>query len=320
MDRAILKAAAHWHAQLCSGEASDADRKEWSDWLHAHPDHRLAWQRVESLQKLLQQLPVEPSTKALIAGSQQDTDRRRRTLLKGMTGFAIGGGAVWLAHRQMPWPQRFADYRTQIGERREWQLADGSRLLLNTATAVDVNFDEAQRLVRLHAGELLIETGKDSRPFFVRTAQGTMQAWGTRFVVRAQDDATLLTVLEHRVEAIPMQAHDARVLQAGEQVSFNAHRFDETVAVPTATADAWTRGLLIVAGWRLDRFVAEISRYRRDSLDCDPAVAGLHISGAFPIDDTDRALDALVMALPVRLTRREGGLWRLSPGMRVEPR
>ncbi|MGH8465011.1 MAG: iron dicitrate transport regulator FecR, partial [Pseudomonas sp.] len=35
----------------------------------------------------------------------------------------------------------------------------------------------------------------------------------------------------------------------------------------------------------------------------DPRIAGLKVSGAFPIDDTDRALAALESGLSLRITR-----------------
>ena len=56
-----------------------------------------------------------------------------------------------------------------------------------------------------------------------------------------------------------------------------------------------------VSQWRLDRVIAELARYRRGHLSCDPAVAGLRVSGSFPLNDTDRALALLSQTLPVRL-------------------
>ncbi|MRU32306.1 hypothetical protein FGX02_00885, partial [Xylella fastidiosa subsp. multiplex] len=47
----------------------------------------------------------------------------------------------------------------------------------------------------------------------------------------------------------------------------------------------------------------QLDRYRPGRLRCDDAVASLRVSGAFPIDDTDRALAAVERALPVRISR-----------------
>ena len=320
----MLRAAARWHAHFCSGEADEADRRAWGQWLEADPAHRRAWQRLEALQQQLQRLPGEVSAGALrSAAARKTVDRTRRGVLKGVAFTAVGGSALWLSHRQTPWPQRLAEYRTQVGERREWQLADGSRLLLNTNSAVDVDFDARQRLVRLHAGEVMVQTAKDpqdvARPFLVRTGQGAIRALGTRFLVRQQPDDTLVTVLQDRVEIRPERLAESRQLAAGGQLRFTAGHFGPEARV-VADADAdWTRGMLVVADWPLERFVVELARYRPGRLSCDPAVAGLRISGAFPVNDTDHALKALAKALPVRLVARQGGLWGRTPELRIEP-
>ena len=62
-------------------------------------------------------------------------------------------------------------------------------------------------------------------------------------------------------------------------------------------------GMLVANDQRLDAFLAELSRYRPGWLRCDPAVAGLRISGAFAIDDSDQTLRALSTTLPVRVVQ-----------------
>lgn len=81
-----------------------------------------------------------------------------------------------------------ADYSAAIGQYRELTLADGTRVVLNTDSAIDVLFDASQRLIRLRRGEILVHTAPDnrvpSRPLRVTTGEGQMQALGTRFTVR----------------------------------------------------------------------------------------------------------------------------------------
>jgi transmembrane sensor len=55
---------------------------------------------------------------------------------------------------------------------------------------------------------------------------------------------------------------------------------------------------------RLDQFLAELGRYRVGVLRCDPRVADLEVTGAFRIDDTDRALEVLAGVLDLRLRYR----------------
>ncbi|WZB68889.1 FecR domain-containing protein [Achromobacter xylosoxidans] len=86
-------------------------------------------------------------------------------------------------------------------------LADHSRIVLNAATAMDVLFDARQRLIALHAGEILVETSPDpapvARPFIVRTREGSITALGTRFVVRRDDGVSTVQVLDGAVRVAP---------------------------------------------------------------------------------------------------------------------
>lgn len=95
-------------------------------------------------------------------------------------------------------------------------------------------------------------------------------------------------MLEHAVEAqLAQDAQQKRRVNAGEQISFSTTAFSDKQ--PATTEDGWLRGVLSVSQWRLDRVIAELARYRRGHLSCDPAVAGLRVSGSFPLNDTDRA-------------------------------
>jgi transmembrane sensor len=55
---------------------------------------------------------------------------------------------------------------------------------------------------------------------------------------------------------------------------------------------------------RLDRFLAELGRYRAGILRCDADVADREVTGAFRIDDTDKALEVLASVLDLALRYR----------------
>ncbi|MBM3117328.1 FecR domain-containing protein [Jeongeupia naejangsanensis] len=311
-DRAALRQAAAWYAQFCSGEATASDTADWQAWLAAAPAHRAAWQRVEHLQARLQQLPAPIAAGALQRAPHDPAMQRRRALK--LVVFGLGGGVIALGSRHwLPWGQ--ADYRTAAGERREIRLADGSTLWLDTASAADVRFDAALRRVRLRDGEILIRTAKDAqqRPFVVNTGHGRIRALGTEFTVRTGDDATVVTVLADVVEITPAAlSGPAATLRAGQTLRFTASGVGPVEAAGPAPA-AWINGRLIVDDRPLAEVLAEIGRYRRGLLQCDPAVAGLRVSGAFDLADTDAALAALAQTFPVRLGYRSRWWVRVDP-------
>jgi transmembrane sensor len=209
--------------------------------------------------------------------------------------------------RELPWRGWVAAHRTDTGERREIVLADGSRVWLNTATALDVDFSPTLRRIVLHRGEVLITSGHDdasvARPLVVDVPQGRLTALGTRFAVRHEEGgAVRLAVFEGAVEARPAGRGEPRTLTAGEQARVFADRVEPPVAV-TGDGDDWTRGMLVADGMRLGDFLAELGRYRTGYLGCAPDVADLRIVGAYPLADTDRVLDALQATLPVKVHR-----------------
>lgn len=296
--RQALKMAAQWFALLCDENVTEHQRQQWQAWHQQNEDHRWAWQRVEALQSQLQGVPGKFSYRTLDQAGRQST-LDRRTLLKSLL-LLLGVGGSWLGFQSPLGRELRADYRTATGEIKPIVLSDGSQLVLNTASAVDVRYSAEKRLILLHSGEISLITGRDDRPFWVESRQGAMRALGTHFLVRENDDQTQLTVLEHAVEAQLAQfPQEKRRINAGEQISFSAVAFGQQQAA--GNGDSWTRGVLSVSQWRLDQVLAELARYRHGRLDCDPAIAGLRVSGSFPLKEPDRALLLLSQTLPIRL-------------------
>ena len=305
--RLALREAAQWYARLGAAPQCAQTHQQWQAWHQQHELHQWAWQRLERLRAELQGLPGPVARHALAGSVAQPT---RRTLLKGLVLGLGASGLAWSGYRQAPvW---LADLRTRTGERRSLTLTDGTRLTLNTASAVDIRFEAAQRLIVLRAGEILVETGRDPRPFKVRSAHGEMRALGTRFSVRQFDDHTVLSVLEHAV-AVRNAPDTAEVrVEAGMGLNFS----HAPLAAPQpidANQSAWSQGRLVIDDWRLDRALAELQRYRPGFIECADEVADLRLSGAYPLDDTERALAAIAQALPVRIETRTRYWVRVLP-------
>lgn len=291
----LLKEAADWLVRLQSEEKSPALAAEFERWRGRSPEHAAAWRSAESVLQSFRQLPGGIGRQAL----SRIRGNGRRRFLRGLGALGLAAPGAWLLWRHRPWDAWQADYRTAVGERQTVHLADGSRLTLNTASAVDVLFGDRERRLRLVAGEVLIATAGDPRPFVVQTGEGELRPIGTRFSVRQLPDATRLAVYAGAVE-IAAGNGARQVLHAGEQAVFDARRIG--AAQPADDSDTlWREGMLVARDMRLADWVEEIARYRPGVLRCHPAVAELRVSGAFPLDDTDASLDALVRTRPLAL-------------------
>jgi transmembrane sensor len=308
--QSVLEEAARWFVRMQEGALSPEEHAQWQQWCSASPVHALAWQRAESFSQTLTTLasPVGAATLKTAVRSP----RRRQTVLGALAILAVG---ALLGYRLVPQPEPTL-YQTSIGEQRTVELGDGTRLTLNTATAVTVAFDSRSRQLTLDRGQVLIETGHEAattyRPFRVATADGVITALGTRFTVGRLARHTDVGVLDGRVQVQPQQLQTPLILGRGESTTFSATHIEP--GKPLNPQDtAWTRGLLIVDDMPLPMFLAELQRYRHGELRCAPTVAGLRISGAFPLTDIDRTLASLADTLPVTVQRQDDGQMVVMP-------
>lgn len=307
ISEAAADAAAHWLTHWMSGDMTDADQQAWAQWRAADPEHDRAWRHIEAVACKLKALGPGAAYQALSPlGKPKSLGRRKATRLLAWGGLA--GVCAMLASQTRVWRETRADVHTQVGEQRSLALADGSRILLDTDSAVNVQFSSQERLLQLVSGKILVETvhalnpgQADPRPFIVQTAQGRVQALGTRFTVAQLDGVSRVDVIESRVRITPADnVNTPELLQAGERATFTRKRVAEPTALPPGALD-WTRGQIIADQLALSDFLARLAQYRRGVVRCDPAIADLPVSGVFPLTDTTRILDSLPEVLPVQV-------------------
>ncbi|GAB2817223.1 FecR domain-containing protein [Comamonas piscis] len=312
----ISEAAVDWLVQFHSGEMTEADQARHRAWLAAHPQHQAVWQRLSgslhaqfgAARAVVTPKPTAPMGdvmgQALAHAQRRGHDRRR--LLGG--ALAVGGvatGLLLLADRQMPLRQMTADLRTGTGQRQTFTLPDGSELLLDARSAVDLDFGADRRRVKLRRGALLVQARPATNglpPFEVLSPHGSIQALGTRFSVRLEDATTRYTrvgMLEHATRLTTV-AGASRVLEEGRSARFDTLFIEAEDIQPQAEA-AWQRGMLEVHNQLLGELVQALRAYRRGFIRISPQAAALRVYGNYALDDSDRAFDALAATLPIKV-------------------
>jgi transmembrane sensor len=293
--RLALRSASRWYAVLSDSRVNPRQEVRWQQWYEQSRDHQWAWQQVENLRQQMGQLPGPLASRTL-----NDSRLTRRQVLKGLMLLVAAGGGWQMWSSELAEGLR-ADYRTAKGMPLRQTLSDGTLLTLNTDSAADVRFDGHQRLIRLRYGEIAITTARDrrQRPFRVQTRDGLLTALGTEFTVRQFARDTRLTVQQHAVEAL-LPDGQRKIVHAGESLWFTRDAFIRLQALNSSDA-SWTQGVLSFRDRPLHEVLATLSRYRPGILRCDPAVAGLRLSGTFPLGDTDAILHIIAQTLPVKL-------------------
>lgn len=306
-DHATLESAADWYARLQAAPADAELLGQWRQWLEQGEGQRLAWSYIERISQRFASLQQQGGAAHQALASMRQGKHSRRRLLSQMgvmAGIGVLGWAGWRGDALDRVRALNAGYRTALGERRSEVLADGTRLWLNSGTAVDVQFDAAHRELRLYAGEVLIETARgDARPLRVRTRAGLLEPLGTRFSVRDEGPRTELNVYQGAVRTTCADSGGSATVQAGQGVTFDARAHGPLVRAE-ARREAWSRGLLLAEDMPLGRFIEELGSYRRGHIGLDPALSELRVMGSFPLNDTDLVLAQLQDALPIKVQRR----------------
>lgn len=315
----VLDEAIAWQLLLDAGQASEAQQMHLKRWLDAHTDHARVWRQLGMLDAGLHALPrkrTAPLRKLLLKSRRTPSWKPVVGTLGVVLAVALGALAV---DRIQPIRGGLADYRTGTGEQRRVVLPDQTVIVLNTRSAVDLEFDAERRAIRLRAGEVHIHTSHanpdERRPFVVLTAEGSLRALGTRFIVRQADAGTDLTVIESAVLARPQHCSvapdaaciDERLVTANHSLRLAADGVGNILPA-RPEADAWKDGMLVVENMALEEVVAELARHRSGVLSVAPEIAQLRVTGTVPLNDIDYALRALTQSLPVRLVRY-GRLW-----------
>lgn len=292
--RQVAREAAHWLTLLESGGAREADHAELQRWRARSSDHEQAWQKAQALRQRFAQLPG-----ALALASLDRPDLARRKSLKRLLALGALAPTGWLAWRQMPIANWSADLRTATGERRSLELPDGTRLQLNTASAVNLDFTDGRHQLALVDGEIALDGASELQ---VQTRDGRLQASGARFCVRQFDHGCLVSVARGTVRLAPVQGMPV-TLQAGQRAGLGASAAGRVEAFDTRQPD-WQQGVLIVENRGLGAVLRELDRYRPGVLRWDPALETLAVTGTFRLEDTDKALALLAASLPIELHYR----------------
>lgn len=323
----IAEQAGEW---LVANDAGPLDMRDCADlaaWLKTSPVHVEEFLGVSVIARDLRQLGADPefSLDAVLASARAEdatavrplwprvitpvrgtSSRRWLTAAVAMTALvvlSVGLFSLWTASSVAPLSASSAatalQYETRHGEQLSVRLTDNSVLHLNTDSAVTVRYGKTERLVTLTSGEADFEVAHESeRDFRVFAGSTQVVAVGTKFDVRLEDDSTVVTVVEGRVNVGPSPVpgrssanRPTQFVQLGANQQLRVVR-NEWPAAP-ASVDAqrttsWLRRQIVFEQEPLARVAAELNRYGSKPIEIvTPALRNLQISGVFATDDTE---------------------------------
>jgi len=246
-----------------------------------------------------------PSREALLAEAraQSARQRRRKQTLGGGLSLLVLATGLWFL--DPAWYSE--DIRVPVGSRDSRQLADGSTLILDSASHLRIEYRLRSRQFELLDGEATFTVSHGPQPFIVRSQGVAVRDIGTVFNVRSDRRGVAVTVLDGEVE-VSNQSSRSRRVHAGQQLLANEQRLGAVGKVDPARIIAWQQGKLRFDGTPLSEAIVDLQRYRQAPIRlADARVGQLRLSGEFDSKAVEALLDGLPMILPVQLLRDGDG-------------
>lgn len=330
--------ALDWWVRRQDAGWSAQDEVEFLAWWHRDAAHAQMYARcaqqsaqldampADLLAGMRQRLAADQAAEVDHRARQQPSDRTRRRLLlwpaaSALTTAAVGGvGYIAWQHLQAQ-PLSVQAFRTERGQQQSITLGDGSRLRMDTATALDVRYYRQRREVLLREGQLMLEVQPDGRPFHVLAGTTRVTVVGTRFSVRytpgiSGNAGVQVAVEEGRVRVAPLwdgerdsgvyDLQAGSLLTAGQEITADAGGMPGSIrTVAEQRVALWRQQRVSFLDVPLSQALAELERYRDTGLVVrDPEVAALRLSGTFDPMAVAALHRALPRALPVQLQAR----------------
>lgn len=242
---------------------------------------------------LQERFPLPPEAQGLVPVAPPSRVARTLAIAVLVTAAAL---LVW---QDPAW--RTEQVATPADRRATVELADGSRVELDTDTRLAVSRHLRSRRVVLETGRALFDVQPSAwRPFTVEAGATQVRVLGTAFDVRRQSEEVTVTVVRGRVAVTGTDG--TTTLQADGQVRTHAGRLDAPTAVNSANATAWRQGQLVFQRAPLPEVLDEIARYSGRPVRLgDASLARLEVSGVYRTANAEALLALLPGILPVRV-------------------
>lgn len=309
--------AAAWIARLQSSERSEATEAGLRSWLEAAPENQDAFERATEIWGIIPSAALLHRCPRTDAAPEPPASRRPGRALVQPRALALAASLLLFLCAGMGWwiMNRPVHYATERGEQKIATLADGTRISLNTRTALSVRYEDDIRKIRLEHGEAMFEVAPNPhRPFIVTAGSKSVRALGTSFVVKRVGSDVTVTLIEGSVSVDDGREADARgapdpvVLNPGERLKVETKM--ASIDRPSLEAvTAWRRGQAVFDNAPLSAAAAELNRYGgpRIAID-DPRLASLRVSGVFATNDTVEFARAIAALHGLRVERSDGEL------------
>jgi len=274
MDQAL-----DWLIELDTADARQQAR--FQEWLQADSRHRDAFARVQAV---WHSQPVAQAAVAMKPVKPGALKRLRAHWLPLSTAAILVLGVFTFSNLGL---RMQADHLTVVGERQRLQLADGSKVLLNTNSAFSSDITAEKKVARLLQGEAFFEvSASQGQPLEVLAGSVSMRARSGDFAVRYQDGVAQIQVKNGALAVRSPQDSAEVKLDSGDSIRVGPEGFSHREKLDQATDLAWVDGRLVFDNCPMSEVLAELRRYYPGWIvNTNSRLEGVAVTGNYRLDN-----------------------------------
>ena len=309
--------AEEWFIRLQSGNIPPEEVQRFQQWYNADQSHQLEFNKAEedwvSLGNLSQNLDIEKyKGSAPLKHRHSQTIIFRYSAIAASTLLFVGLMSVFLGGNA----NKTEEFITAIGEQKTVHLKDGSIVTLNTASHLEVSYQENARNLKLKKGEAYFVVAKDpSRPFSVDVNRGTVTSLGTEFNIRKTRHLATIVVTEGTVKVEETKTRTnltpalAKVT-VNEQIKFDNKGLSQVKAMQDAGLLSWKEQFFAFDQQPLEAVVLELNRYLTTPIkEISQTIKRTKVSGTFDLTQPEDALHALLLSHALTLDKNKMSIY-----------
>ncbi len=293
----LMEAALNWFFLLQGEPDSHELRSRFEQWRDANPAHCRVFNKVAADWALPETDEVahriaaargfgNAAQAANVVEFRQPKRRWIRWVGAAAAAIVVAIGVQQYPGLRVQWE---ADYVTIAGGREEVLLPDGSKVTLNTDTAIALDV---------------------SRPFEVTAAFSEIEVKGTAFSVRRDDNQDSVALERGHVEVRNLADPGKRAdLQPGQAVVASATGISPVHATDVSVTFAWLKGQITFEDQPFGAVIHELARYYGHTIiRTDDDLDAVKVNGRYRLDNPERAIRSLAATVGATVTRLPGGV------------
>lgn len=315
MKESIEEKAAYFFTCKKDGFTKNQE-KEFLFWIDENIEHKKAFEKLERLQLLYSSL--SKSTKERIS-QEVHQDIKSRKALKKTNLLKIVASVVFILGATLFTINEYLNFGikhiyTSNKELRDVILPDGSKVILDAKTKLDIKYYSDKREVNISEGKALFEVSSNpNKPFIVNADMIKVEVLGTNFEVKNEKDKIAVDVISGKVKVEQNKNDEFQqlaILTQGKHISFDKQSSKTVLKdIDIKNIASWKDGVLFFQDYSLQKAIDEFKKYKDIDIVIQKDIQKYSISGSFGVDDIDKFIFALSKIYPIKVDKKGNSIY-----------